>query len=92
MENSMKFLIIFRIWACLTEFYWADFLCAGLDPMTDNIHYTNPLITETSPYLLQHAHNPVEWYPWSSQALKKPARKTGPSCPLLGVPPAAGAA
>jgi uncharacterized protein YyaL (SSP411 family) len=29
----------------------------------------NHLITETSPYLLQHAHNPVNWYPWSEEAL-----------------------
>lgn len=34
--------------------------------MTD---YTNPLIHETSPYLLQHAHNPVYWYPWGETAL-----------------------
>jgi uncharacterized protein YyaL (SSP411 family) len=26
--------------------------------------FTNSLIKETSPYLLQHAHNPVDWYPW----------------------------
>ena len=31
----------------------------------------NRLITETSPYLLQHAHNPVEWYPWGSEALQR---------------------
>ncbi|HET7375241.1 MAG TPA: thioredoxin domain-containing protein, partial [Anaerolineae bacterium] len=31
----------------------------------------NRLITETSPYLLQHAHNPVEWYPWGQEALTK---------------------
>ncbi len=30
--------------------------------------YTNHLIKETSPYLLQHAHNPVDWYPWSDDA------------------------
>lgn len=30
---------------------------------------TNPLALETSPYLLQHAHNPVHWYPWSDAAL-----------------------
>jgi uncharacterized protein YyaL (SSP411 family) len=28
----------------------------------------NKLATETSPYLLQHAHNPVEWHPWSEEA------------------------
>jgi len=32
---------------------------------------TNHLVDETSPYLLQHAHNPVDWYPWSDEALKK---------------------
>jgi len=29
----------------------------------------NALINETSPYLLQHAYNPVRWYPWSEQAI-----------------------
>ena len=33
--------------------------------------YTNELIDESSPYLLQHAHNPVNWYPWGDKALKK---------------------
>jgi uncharacterized protein YyaL (SSP411 family) len=32
--------------------------------------HTNRLIHETSPYLLQHAHNPVDWYPWGPEALK----------------------
>jgi uncharacterized protein YyaL (SSP411 family) len=31
----------------------------------------NRLINETSPYLLQHAHNPVDWYPWGVEALQK---------------------
>lgn len=31
----------------------------------------NKLIEEKSPYLLQHAHNPVEWYPWSEEAFKE---------------------
>ena len=31
----------------------------------------NRLIDETSPYLLQHAHNPVDWYPWGAEALQK---------------------
>jgi uncharacterized protein YyaL (SSP411 family) len=30
--------------------------------------FTNRLATEKSPYLLQHAHNPVDWYPWSEEA------------------------
>ena len=36
--------------------------------------YTNHLAAETSPYLLQHAHNPVDWYPWGKQALDKSDR------------------
>lgn len=31
--------------------------------------FTNSLINETSPYLLQHAHNPVDWHPWGEEAL-----------------------
>ena len=33
--------------------------------------HTNRLIRETSPYLLQHAHNPVDWHPWGEEALRK---------------------
>ncbi len=33
--------------------------------------HTNRLIHETSPYLLQHAHNPVDWYPWGPEALAR---------------------
>jgi uncharacterized protein len=33
--------------------------------------HTNQLIHETSPYLLQHAHNPVNWFPWRSDVLQK---------------------
>lgn len=33
--------------------------------------HTNALIHETSPYLLQHAHNPVDWMPWNDEAFKK---------------------
>jgi uncharacterized protein len=34
-------------------------------------HKTNRLAGETSPYLLQHAYNPVDWYPWGTEALAK---------------------
>ena len=33
--------------------------------------HTNRLIQEKSPYLLQHAHNPVDWYPWGEEAFEK---------------------
>ncbi len=40
--------------------------------------YTNHLIDSTSPYLLQHAHNPVDWYPWGPEALAKAKREDKP--------------
>lgn len=38
----------------------------------------NRLINETSPYLLQHANNPVDWYPWSEEALQEAQREDKP--------------
>lgn len=42
---------------------------------SDNTHsdhqYTNHLVNQSSPYLLQHAHNPVDWFPWGEEALTK---------------------
>lgn len=40
--------------------------------------HPNRLIRETSPYLLQHAHNPVDWYPWGEEALQKARREDKP--------------
>ncbi len=40
--------------------------------------YTNRLIHETSPYLLLHAHNPVDWYPWGEEAFAKARRENKP--------------
>lgn len=39
--------------------------------MNQSKTYTNQLIDQLSPYLLQHAHNPVNWYPWSEEAFQK---------------------
>ena len=38
----------------------------------------NRLAGETSPYLLQHAHNPVDWYPWGPEALERAQREQKP--------------
>ncbi|MBN1656416.1 MAG: thioredoxin domain-containing protein [Deltaproteobacteria bacterium] len=38
----------------------------------------NRLINETSPYLLKHAHNPVDWYPWGAEALESARRSDRP--------------
>jgi hypothetical protein len=55
---------------------------AGYEPRTSHLRpdgsplYTNRLILESSPYLLQHAHNPVDWRPWGDEAFEA-ARKLG---------------
>ncbi|MDE3145003.1 MAG: thioredoxin domain-containing protein, partial [Bacteroidota bacterium] len=46
--------------------------------------YSNKLIHETSPYLLQHAHNPVEWYPWGEEALQKAKAENKPILVSIG--------
>jgi len=40
--------------------------------------FTNRLSRETSPYLLQHAHNPVDWYPWGEEAFAKARKENKP--------------
>jgi uncharacterized protein YyaL (SSP411 family) len=44
----------------------------------------NQLINETSPYLLQHAHNPVKWYPWGEEALEKARQENKPILLSIG--------
>jgi len=44
----------------------------------------NRLINETSPYLLQHAHNPVDWYAWSDEALERAQKENKPILLSIG--------
>jgi uncharacterized protein YyaL (SSP411 family) len=44
----------------------------------------NRLARETSPYLLQHAHNPVDWYPWGPEALERARRERRPILLSIG--------
>ena len=59
---------------------------AGYKPRTQHLNtdgtpkFTNRLFLETSPYLLQHAHNPMNWHPWGDEAFET-ARRLGPACP-----------
>ena len=46
--------------------------------------HTNRLIHETSPYLLQHAHNPVDWYPWTDEAFEKAKKENKPVLLSIG--------
>ena len=51
----------------------------------------NRLAAETSPYLLQHADNPVDWYPWGPRRSSGRGRRTGRSCCRSATAPATGA-
>jgi uncharacterized protein YyaL (SSP411 family) len=44
----------------------------------------NHLINETSPYLLQHAHNPVDWYPWGDEAIRRAREEDKPMLVSIG--------
>jgi uncharacterized protein YyaL (SSP411 family)/aryl-alcohol dehydrogenase-like predicted oxidoreductase len=46
--------------------------------------HTNRLAHETSPYLLQHAHNPVDWFPWGAEALERSKREDKPILLSIG--------
>ncbi|HEY0459684.1 MAG TPA: thioredoxin domain-containing protein [Pyrinomonadaceae bacterium] len=46
--------------------------------------YTNKLINETSPYLLQHAHNPVDWYAWGDEAFERAKAEDKPVLVSIG--------
>src|SRR6266540_3178668 len=48
------------------------------EPKPARPEHTNRLAREKSPYLLQHAHNPVDWYPWGEEAFAKARRENKP--------------
>ncbi len=50
----------------------------------ESTQHTNALINESSPYLLQHAHNPVNWYPWGKEALDKAKAEDKPIILSIG--------
>ena len=70
---------------------------AGYRPRTRHLNpdgspqYTNRLFLESSPYLLQHAHNPVNWYPWGDEAFEAAASWAARCCCRSATPPATGA-
>ncbi len=54
-------------------------VAATADDWKGSMHlHTNRLAKETSPYLLQHAHNPVDWYPWGDEAFAKARNEDKP--------------
>jgi uncharacterized protein len=75
----MRYLItIFIIWqsiACTSQ---------TKESMSDTHKKANHLIESTSPYLLQHAYNPVEWYPWGEEALARAKKEDKPILVSIG--------
>jgi uncharacterized protein YyaL (SSP411 family) len=54
------------------------------DTATGQYRYTNRLINSNDPYLLLHAHNPVDWYPWGPEALAKAQKEDKPIFVSIG--------
>ena len=52
--------------------------------MSSHPKHTNRLAASSSPYLLQHAHNPVDWYPWGEEALQKALEEDKPILVSIG--------
>jgi uncharacterized protein YyaL (SSP411 family) len=50
----------------------------GIERASEQPMYTNRLIDSHDPYLLLHAHNPVDWYPWGPEALAKAKQENKP--------------
>src|SRR5664279_2474401 len=63
---------------------WPDRAARGGEPRAGagsgryHLGMANRLADETSPYLLQHAHNPVDWYPWGPEALARAREENKP--------------
>src|SRR5262249_30605678 len=76
--------VCLKIWRSLVLVGFVSFVspfsfAAGAKNSPENESlYTNHLITEKSPYLLQHAHNPVDWYPWGEEAFAKARKQNEP--------------
>src|SRR3989338_339215 len=66
-----------RKWSLLLSVAIYLLLIGGFTLRAEEL-YTNRLIHEKSPYLLQHAHNPVDWYPWGEEAFEKAKKEDKP--------------
>ena len=69
MKNLIRYIL-----SCLILLNFALIVSADEDALKNpdgSWKWTNRLINETSPYLLLHAHNPVEWYSWDDEALTR---------------------
>ena len=66
------------------------FFVVGCHSLSNKKADQNHLADAQSPYLLQHADNPVEWYPWGEEALRELKARTSRSLLVLAMRPAIG--
>src|SRR6266487_3811402 len=71
MTSLFRFGILALIWFVTSTHTLAE-------PKPARPEHTNRLAQEKSPYLLQHSHNPVDWYPWGEEAFAKARRENKP--------------
>ena len=62
-------MVRYAFWLLLSYLFSILLTACGQQPAAQSPIHTNALIDQTSPYLLQHAHNPVDWHPWGDEAL-----------------------
>jgi len=78
LKNRSSHLTFPTIVLALTVIVAATWQQCEADDNAGQRHEPNRLVNEKSPYLLQHAYNPVEWYPWGEEALAKAKREDKP--------------
>jgi uncharacterized protein YyaL (SSP411 family) len=66
-NRSLSSLVLLLAGAVMAFIFFTTRVSADTTPEA----HTNQLIHSASPYLLQHAHNPVDWYPWGEEAIAK---------------------
>ena len=81
--SYLFFLIIFIVPAAVAEegikqITINDYLQQAKAKAREQGHKANRLIDESSPYLLQHAYNPVRWYAWGDDAFEKAKKENKP--------------
>lgn len=69
-SSFLWFACLLSLWSCKDIEEVKEVKKEGYGLLNNDFKYTNDLIEETSPYLLQHAHNPIDWKPWGEKALK----------------------
>jgi thioredoxin-related protein len=78
LSYKRKKLTVFMVIFCFIFILMFSESAFSINNKSGNNMKTNRLIHEKSPYLLQHADNPVDWYPWGEEAFKKALEEDKP--------------